>query len=259
MSIDTITGRFALLTLLLVALAEIFVLVPALAGYRLDYLQTQLDKAQIASLSLLATDESENIAAELESELLANAGVYNVVLRRDEVRQLVLSSPLPGPIVATYDLRNISELTAAVDGIRQVFDPKDEVIRVIGAPVNHAGQLIEITLPTGPLREAMREYGFQVLITSAVLIALTAALLNLAAQRLILKPIRRVISHMARYAEAPDDPRLIITPDARISELRAAETALASMQTTVTQSLKQRERLAGLGQAVAKISHDLRN
>ncbi len=52
---------------------------------------------------------------------------------------------------------------------------------------------------------------------------------------------------------------MIITPDARIVEVREAEAALAAMQTTLTQSLKQKERLAGLGQAVAKISHDLRN
>ena len=44
-----------------------------------------------------------------------------------------------------------------------------------------------------------------------------------------------------------------------MAEVRAAETALAAMQRTVTSSLKQRERLAQLGQAVAKISHDLRN
>src|SRR5690606_10866372 len=38
-----------------------------------------------------------------------------------------------------------------------------------------------------------------------------------------------------------------------------AETALAAMQRTVTSSLKQKDRLAQLGQAVARISHDLRN
>ncbi|NHF73799.1 sensor histidine kinase [Paracoccus xiamenensis] len=259
MSIDTLTGRFAALTLLFVALAEIFVVVPSVANFRVDYLQTRLEKAQIASLALLAAPEDENITADLESELLENAGVYNVVLRRDDVRQLVLSSPLPGPIVATYDLREKSTLSNAADALRLLFDRKDEVIRVIGAPVNHAGQLIEITLSTAPLRLTMVEFGVSVLVWSAGLILLTAALLNLAAQRLILKPIRRVISHMASYSDAPEDSRLIITPDARIVEVREAETALASMQTTLTQALKQKERLAGLGQAVAKISHDLRN
>ncbi|WBU55742.1 sensor histidine kinase [Paracoccus sediminicola] len=259
MSIDTLTGRFVALTLLFVALAEAFILVPSVSNFRLDYLQTRLEKAQIASLSLLATDENESIAADLEAELLENAGVYNVVLRRDDVRQLVLSSPLPGPISRTYDLRESSIFTGGLDALRQLLDTDDEVIRVIGAPVNQAGQLIEITLPTAPLRRAMADYGLQVLVFSAVLVGLTAMLLFLAAQRLILKPIRRVISHMASYAAAPEDTRSIIRPDARIAELREAETALATMQTTLTQSLKQKERLAGLGQAVAKIAHDLRN
>ncbi|WBU64925.1 sensor histidine kinase [Paracoccus aerodenitrificans] len=259
MSIDTLTGRFLALTLLFVALAEVFVLVPALSNFRLDYLQTRLEKAQIASLSLLATDEDQSIAAELETELLENAGVYNVVLRRNDVRQLVLSSPLPGPIAETYDLREISMWTGGMDAVRQLLDRENEVIRVIGAPVNHAGQLIEITLPTAPLRQSLADFGLQVLVFSAVLVGLTAMVLYLAAQRLILKPIRRVISHMASYAAAPEDTRSIITPDARIAELREAETALAAMQTTLTQSLKQKERLAGLGQAVAKIAHDLRN
>ena len=49
MSIDTLTGRFAALTLLFVALAELFVLVPAVSNFRVDYLQTRLEKAQIAS------------------------------------------------------------------------------------------------------------------------------------------------------------------------------------------------------------------
>ena len=64
---------------------------------------------------------------------------------------------------------------------------------------------------------------------------------------------------MSAYASAPEDARHIIIPDARLAELREAETALEAMQKTVTSSLKQKERMAQLGQAVAKISHDLRN
>ena len=42
-------------------------------------------------------------------------------------------------------------------------------------------------------------------------------------------------------------------------ELRIAEEALQSMQTQLTGALRQKERLAQLGGAVAKIAHDLRN
>lgn len=257
MRIDSLSRRFAALTMLFVVLAEFAILIPSVSYFRRDYLENRLERAQIASLAQLATDES--LAMDLEAELLATAGVYNVVLRRDDIRQLVLSSPVPAPISATYDLRDQTFFGLARDALLRLIDPKDEVIRVIGAPVKQAGQLIEITMNTAPLRAGMIEFGLRVLAVSAAFSILTALLLNLAAHRLIVAPIRRVIGHMTAYAAAPDDARTIIEPSARITEVRAAETALASMQRTVTASLKQRERLAQLGQAVAKISHDLRN
>jgi signal transduction histidine kinase len=76
---------------------------------------------------------------------------------------------------------------------------------------------------------------------------------------MIVQPIRRVALHMAAYAEAPEDARRVIAPTAQIEELRAAEEAMQSMQQQLTGSLRQKERLAQLGGAVAKISHDLRN
>lgn len=257
MSLNTLSGRFAVLTGIFVLLAELLILLPSLANYRLDFLESRLERAQIASLALLATDES--LASDLESELLENAGVFNVVLRRNDVRQLVLSSPIPGPIAATYDLREQPFLTSASDALAQLMDPQNQVIRVIGAPVNQAGQLIEITMDTKQLRIEMIDYGLRLLFISAAFSILTALLLNVAAQRMLLVPIRRVISHMTAYANAPEDARSIITPSARLAELNEAEASLAAMQTTVTSALRQKARLAQLGQAVARISHDLRN
>ncbi|PKP84210.1 MAG: sensor histidine kinase, partial [Alphaproteobacteria bacterium HGW-Alphaproteobacteria-2] len=51
----------------------------------------------------------------------------------------------------------------------------------------------------------------------------------------------------------------VIRPAAGVTELREAETALRSMQLQLTQLLRQKERMAALGGAVARISHDLRN
>lgn len=257
MRLNTISGRFAALTILFVLLAEMFILLPALASFRLDYLESRLERAQIASLALLATDES--LASDLEAELLQNAGVFNVVLRRDDIRQLVLSSPFPGAVADTYDLRDEGVLQTIDDAVAALMNNEDQVVRVIGAPVNQAGHLIEITMPSAPLRAAMVDYGLRLLAISAAFSILTGILLNLAAQRLILVPIRRLISNLSAYASAPEDPRHIIRPDARLAELREAEVALATMQKTVTSSLKQKQRMALLGQAVAKISHDLRN
>lgn len=257
MTFNNLSGRFALLTGVFVLLAEVLIVFPSIANYRLNYLESRLERAQIASLALLATDES--LASDLESELLENAGVFNVVLRRNDVRQLVLSSPIPGPIAATYDLREQPFWTAINDAVVQVITSDNRVIRVIGEPVKQAGQLIEITMDTDSLRTEMIDYGLRMLLISAAFAIITALLLNIVAQRMLLVPIRRVINHMTAYANAPEDARSIITPTARLGELHEAEVALASMQKTVTASLKQQARLAQLGQAVARISHDLRN
>jgi signal transduction histidine kinase len=254
--LNSLSGRFLILTTVFVFLAEVLIFVPSVARFREDYLLSRLERAQIASLALLANDM---IDEELESELLRNAGVYNVVLRRDEVRQLVLSSPVPDAIHATYDLRDPSPFALIRDALIRLADPTDRTIRVIGDPVREAGLLIEVTMPTAPLRGEMIDYGLRILLLSAVISAITALLLFLAVRRLLVMPIRRVVGHMQSYADAPEDARRIIKPSASVTELREAEEALQSMQTELTGALKQKERLAQLGSAVAKISHDLRN
>lgn len=246
-----------MLTVAFVMLAEVLILVPSIARFRADYLGLRLEKAQIASLAQLASEDM--ISPELEKELLANAGVFNVVLRRDEVRQLVLSSPIPTPIHDTFDLRLAGPYELIRDALTCLLDPENRVVRVIGNPVQKAGLLIEITLETGPLRKAMLDYGLRILILSALISAATAVLLFLAVRRLLVLPIRRVVRHMQAYAEEPEDARRVIEPTARATELRDAEEALQSLQTQLTGALRQKERLAQLGGAVAKISHDLRN
>ena len=255
--LNTLSGRFLLVTLAFVLLAEALILAPSIARYREDYLLSRLERAQIASLALLASDDE--ITADLEAELLANAGVFNVVLRRDEVRQLVLSSPIPLPVEQTYDLRFSGPLGSVHDAMMDLLQPQSRVIRVIGEPVQAGGSLIEVTLETGPMRREMLEYGARVLLVSAAFSALTALLLFFAVWRLLLRPIRRVVAHMTAYAEAPEDARRVIAPTASVRELREAEDALQMMQTQLIGALRQKERLAQLGGAVAKISHDLRN
>lgn len=255
--LGTLSGRFLILTVIFVMLAEVLIFVPSIARFRADFMLTRLKQAQIAALTQLATEDM--IMPELEAELLKNAEVYNVVLRRDEVRQLVLSSPVPGEVHDTFDLRMAGPWELIRDAFACLLDPENRIVRVIGAPVQDAGTLIEVTMETRPLRDAMVEYGLRILALSALISVVTAFLLFLAVRRLLVMPIRRVVRHMQAYAEAPEDARRVIEPNADVEELRIAEEALQSMQTQLTGALRQKERLAQLGGAVAKISHDLRN
>ena len=253
---NSLSGRFLVLTTLFVMLAEVLIFVPSVARFREDYLLSRLERAQIAALAVLSDDM---IDEDVERELLETAEVYNVVLRRNDMRELALSSTVPGELHATYDLREAGPLELIRDALMRLADPEPRIIRVIGAPVREAGLSIEVTMPSAPLRAAMISYGLRILALSAVISVFTALLLFLAVRRLLVQPIKGVVDAMTSYAKAPEDARRIIEPTAGVTELREAETALQALQTQLTGALRQKERLAQLGAAVAKVSHDLRN
>ncbi|MDZ7710429.1 MAG: HAMP domain-containing sensor histidine kinase [Roseovarius sp.] len=254
--LKSLSGRFLILTAIFVMLAEVLIFVPSVARFREQFLLDRLQRAQIASLGLLAGGE---VSPDLQEELLRNAEVFNVVLRRDEARQLVLSSPVPAPVAHSFDLRDPTAMTLIADAFRRLAKAEPEVIRVIGEPVRMGGLLIEITLDTKDLRTAMVDYGLRILWLSLVISVITAGLLFVVVQCFVVRPIRRVVGAMQSYAADPEDARLVITPSSDITELREAEESLHSLQRQLTSALKQKEHLAQLGGAVAKISHDLRN
>ncbi len=137
MFLNTLSGRFLILTMVFVMLAEVLIFVPSVARYREDYLLLRLERAQIASLALLANDM---IDADLEKELLQTAGVYNVVLRRDEMRQLVLVLADPTRRSPTLTIcATHGGLDLIRDALKCLIEPENRVIRVMGNPVQSAG------------------------------------------------------------------------------------------------------------------------
>jgi hypothetical protein len=52
--LNTLSGRFLILTTVFVMLAEVLIFVPSISRFREDYLLLRLERAQIASLATLA-------------------------------------------------------------------------------------------------------------------------------------------------------------------------------------------------------------
>ncbi len=256
--VNSLTGRFLVLTVIFVMLAEVMIFVPSVARFRVEYLQERLELSQIASLTLLATPD-DMVSPTLKRELLVNAEVLSITLRRPDMRQLILSQAETPPVEETFDLREAPVVELILDAMNALVRTGDRPIRVIGMPVKGGGVMIEATLFEAPLRQAMISYGLNILRLSIVISLITAFLLFLAVRRFIVKPMKRVVDHMTDYAADPENAQRIIKPTSRVSELMSAEVALADLQSQLTQSLKQKERLATLGGAVSRVSHDLRN
>jgi signal transduction histidine kinase len=64
---------------------------------------------------------------------------------------------------------------------------------------------------------------------------------------------------MLSFRQNPEDRSRIIAPSGRKDEIGLAERELHDMQSELSSMLQQKSRLAALGLAVSKVSHDLRN
>jgi signal transduction histidine kinase len=257
MFLRTLSGRFLGLTIVFVLIAEVLIFVPSVARFRFDYLQNRLDQAQLAALAALATPEG--LPQEVQAELLATADVLIVVLQREGVRELALVTEMPPEQQAKYDLREVGPLTMIRDAIGVFLTGPDRIIRVIGNTRQGSEGVVDVMLEEAPLRSEMVEYGRRILLISLAISAATAALLFLLVQHLIVRPIMRLIDHMTAYRDDPEDATRIIAPTNETREIHQAESALQDLEVRLTAALRQKERLAALGRAVAKISHDLRN
>ena len=77
--LNSLSGRFLVLTTVFVMLAEVLIFVPSIARFREDYLLTRLERAQIASLVLLADEDGRCVGVH---EVLDRCSASGFVAKR---------------------------------------------------------------------------------------------------------------------------------------------------------------------------------
>ncbi len=253
-----LSAKLLLLTIVFVMVGEVLIYVPSISNFRVTWLRERLAAAQIASLVLEATPD-QMVSDELKSELLDNAQAKAVALRRGEARRLVLRTSEPLDIDRHFDLRNTMRVEWVWDAFETLAAGDGRTIRVIDNTRHGAGEFIDVVIDETPLRAAMIVYSTNILKLSIILSVLVAALVFFTLQWFLVRPMRRFTRNMIGFSRNPEDPDRIVRPSGRQDELGLAEQELARMQRELADTLHQKNRLAALGLAVSKISHDLRN
>jgi signal transduction histidine kinase len=251
-----LSAKLLFLTIAFVMVAEVLVFVPSVANFRKNWLMERLAAAQIAALAAASDRELPLTAKE---ELLKNAQVHAVALKRDDTRKLILQTQMPVRIDGHYDLRGAAWTDLIWDALAVYFAPPQQSMRVVGQPGFGAGDFIEIVVEQDPLKAAMIRFGLGILGLSIIISVITAALVYLALNLMLVQPMTRLTRSMVRFGEDPEDPARVIVPSHRADEIGTAERELAHMQKELSGALQQKSRLAALGLAVSKINHDLRN
>ncbi|MGH8674865.1 MAG: sensor histidine kinase, partial [Burkholderiales bacterium] len=256
--IESLSGRLLLFTIGFVMLSEIVIYFPSAARYYHDLLANRLASAQIAVLALDEVADTQ-LSPRLRKELLTNAGVRLVALKRNNTRRLYLAEAMPPGVDVEIDLRGATQPELIWASMDCILSGRGRILRVQGTPRLGGGEFIEALVDETPVRDDLIAYSIRILALSLVIAFVTSLLVFEALLLAFVRPMQRVTQSMIRFQEKPDDAQRIIAPSSRRDEIGQAERVLAAMQTELRQALQQREHLAALGTAVAKIQHDLRN
>lgn len=252
-----LSGRLLLLTILFVMVAEVLIFVPSIANYRLTWLADRLAAARTAALVLEAAPDGM-IADPLRHQLLDSVGAYAVAMRIADTRRLLAFPEAMPQVDAHVDTRDVPATTAIVDAFEALITPANRVLRVVG-PAPGGGDFVEIVIDERPLRVAMLLYSRNILVLSLAISGITAMLVYFALVGLIVRPMRRMARSIMAFRNRPEDASRVIATSQRSDEIGLVERELATMQRELQGTLQSKTRLAALGLAVSKISHDLRN
>jgi signal transduction histidine kinase len=256
-----LSGKLLFLTILFVMVAEVLIYVPSIANFRINWLNDRLAAAHTAALVLdVAPKEKMPLPPGLAKQILDSIGAHAVAVKMGNQRKLLAASNVPSAVEQSIDLRDVTWWHAIMDAFETlIYCKPGDVMRVIGPAPMADGQFLEIVLDEAPLCKAMLTFSVNILLLSLVISGITAALVFLALNYLLVRPMRHFTDNMIAFRADPENPDRIIAHSGRTDEIGRAQEELAAMQRELASMLHQKNRLAALGLAVSKISHDLRN
>lgn len=255
--IRRLSTKLLLLTILFVVIAEVLILVPSISLFRVRWLEERLGAAATISVVLMPP-ESNMPSRTVQDELLRALGARAIAVRDAGVSRLLAVADMPLHVDQHIDLGNIRPVSAVVDALDTVLIGRDHMLRVYGK-VGDSDKEFELIIPDRKLRNAMLLYARNIAVLSLLISVITATLVFIAIDRLMIDPIQGLRRSMLRFAEAPDDLTRVLRPSGRHDELGIAEKELAGLQMHLQRTLSEQRHLADLGLAVSKINHDMRN
>ena len=253
-----LSARLLLLTVLFVMGAELLILAPSLASYERGRLEERVRAAELASLAVEASPD-QVVTDTLSSQLLNGAGVVSVAVQSDGIRRLLLQGPRLARAPLLVDLRTQGPLGWLLQPFAVLTGDPAQMVRIVARPQFRDGDFVEIVAPQARLRRELTSYLLGLLAVTVFISAVAGVLVYLSLNLFLVRPMQRITASMERFRANPDDPAARISTSHRRDEVGRAEVELDRMQADLRVALKSRARLAALGEAVAKINHDLRN
>jgi len=253
-----LSARLLILTIFFAAFAGALTIPPAMLAFEKQWL---LDRVRAAELASLAPEAAPNrvVSEQLKRELLASAGVEIVAISEEGIRRLVFSGPRTVQPPYVVDLRDNAPGLGLMAPFRTLLGPEGRRMRVMAEPRFRKADFIEFVARDTELKRALADYLGRLLLIVAFVSFMAGLLVFGALNLFLVRPMQRITNAMERFRADPEDPDARVQLSGRRDEIGRAEAELDRMQADLRAALNSRARLAALGEAVAKINHDLKN
>ena len=252
-----LSARLLLATLAVVVAANAIIVPVLLANRQRDWLSEKVAAGELASF-VVSVPEGK-VTQQVKQQILKSAGLVAVNVQADGVMRQVLAPAKQSKADYRIDLRQqdlFSQMSGALDTL---YGGGDRLVQVVDRPHYLKGEAVEIVVPDNPLQSILVD-NFRELLLGLILTSVMAgALVYLFLTFFLIRPIQRITRSMERFRVDPEDAAAHLPPSGRHDEIGRAEVELDRMQSDPERRLASRARLAALGEAVAKINHEMRN
>lgn len=210
------------------------------ALYRLviEYNQARLSQADLASMP------------SVQSGI-----IYQIELKDENTTKIHNFSPIDRD-VEIYDVTKRIYQNSFSNAIISVLSAKPDLVQLT---YHTADARIIFTIDQTPIRDILRNYMPMGFIALSIGYSLLWAMLYFVLKRFYMAPLKALTSTLTAFADDPTIARPTSNALKINSDFRAAAKAIDTLQRNTISEIRQRERLANIGEAAAKINHDIRN
>jgi signal transduction histidine kinase len=255
---QSLSVRLLVLVVSVLVLVEVLFFVPGLQRERQRWLRERLNDAQLVALALRGGPvRPEDAAIRALVRRLTDAEAIRI-LGPGAPREVLLTDVKTSPS-RFIDIDDESWASGFVRAVRDLFSGGETRLDVTGTSVT--GTRLELVLRQARLNDFLRRYAGRFGLFSGTIVLVVGFLLFVVLRTILVLPLRRIARNIAAFRADPE--RGVPLDAARVSlvtrdEITMVAHALSGMQAELRTALWRNGRLAAVGTAVAKMSHDLR-
>jgi signal transduction histidine kinase len=253
-----LSARLLLFTAIVVTFGGLLILPPTLAAYEEQWLLDRVRAGELAS-TIAESDPDLRVSDAVANQMFDQAGAVTVAVQAEGARRLVLPPKQPFKTPYLVDLRRQNPGSWLAAPFFTLTSPKGSMVRVMAEPRFRKAEFVEVVVPDAPLKAALVEYFWRLAGVTIFVAALAGLFVYAFLNVFLVRPMQRITRAMEAFRVDPGDPEARIAVSKRRDEIGRAEAELDRMQADLLAALASKARLAALGEAVAKINHDLRN